>query len=158
MVNKKNHKIIYSLIFLFLISCNKKIKLNSESSFGYEDLFSSYDSRSSIFMRKYNDETLRIKIILTKDEKEKILESFAENRFESFPQQIDCSAWGIYPKQYEQLNLNNHSVNYTHNNSGGKGWFCIKGKKFNRIYNTIQSIILNKKEIKRLEPSDIYYE
>src|SRR5690606_28294175 len=144
--------ICYILFSLCLISCSEKIKLDSNSSFKYEDLNNSYDSKTKIFTRKYSNDTITVKIELTKNEKEKILQSFIENRFLSFPNEIDCSKWGVNPIIYNRLSLDSLNVEYIHNS--GKNWLCPKGERFNKIVITIQDIILNKPEIKELELSD----
>lgn len=159
MVRKNNFKTFNCLIFsLLLICCGEKKILNSNYSFEYEDLFNSYNSKTGIFKRKYYDDTVRIKIVLTKEEKERILMSFVENKFENFPNEIDCSKWGYNPQHYDYIKLNNHNVKYIYNGSGDIGWFCPTGKRFNRISNIILDILLRKPEVKKLKPSDIYYE
>lgn len=154
MVNYKFYSVICCL--LFLASCNRKVELAPNSSFGYENLTDSYNSKTNIFERKYSDDTIKIKIILTENERKKILEVFSTNKFQSFPHEIDCSKWGVNPKIYDNLFLNNFSVKYTHNSDDT--WFCPNGKRFGKINATIEYIILNKPEIKKIESSDIAYE
>lgn len=158
MVNRNVHLIIYLVLILILFSCSKKMKLNPNSSFGYEDLWNSYDSKTNIFTRKYNSDSIKVKIFLTNEEKSMILKSFSENDFQNLPREIDCSKWGVSPMHYDKIDLNNLSVQYIYNDEGEKGWFCPNGKKFNKTISIIKSILLNKPQVKKLEPSDIYYE
>ncbi|WP_185668532.1 hypothetical protein [Chryseobacterium bernardetii] len=141
---------------MFLASCNGKVKWNPDSSFGYESLTDSYNSKTHIFERRYSDDTIKIEIILTENEKGKIVKAFSENQFQSFPHEIDCSTWGTNPKIYDELFIENFSVKYIHNRD--ERWFCSNGKRFNEINTIIQNIILNKPEIKKIEFSDIAYE
>lgn len=157
--NKKNFYLVHYLIILFmLISCNEKADINSNSYFGYSALQSSYDSKTGTYMRKYNNDTIKIKIELTVEENNKILRSFSDNQFETFPAEIDCSERGNHPQLYDRLYLNSLTVNYIHNGTGDEGLFCVKGKRFNRINTVIYTIINGKQEIKELDPSDLYYE
>lgn len=155
MVNQRFYFIICYLLMV-LTSCSEGIKLNSNTQFGYEDLWNNYDSETNVFMRKYSNDTIRVKIELTKNEREKILQSFSENHFQDLPKEIDCSKWGRQPIIYDEISLGNSRVKYLHNSEDG--WFCPNGKKFNKIYTIIQDIILNKPDVKKLEPSDIAYE
>lgn len=154
MINSKSFLAICCL--LFLVSCNRKVKLNPNSSFGYESLTDSYNSKTNIFERRYSDDTIKIEIILTENEREKIIKAFSENQFQSFPHEIDCSKWGTNPKIYDELFIEGFSVKYIHNRDDR--WFCSNGKRFNEINTIIQDVILNKSEIKKIESSDISYE
>lgn len=154
MVNYKFYSAICCL--LFLISCTRKAESTTNSSFGYESLNDSYNSKTNIFERKYSDDTIKIRIILTEDERKKILEVFSTNKFQSFPHEIDCSKWDVSPQIYDHLFLNNFSVKYIHNSDDT--WFCPTGKRFSKINAAIQDIILNKPEIKKIKSSDIAYE
>ncbi len=157
MVNHRFYSSIFYVLFLgFLVSCDRSVKLDTNTSFGYESLSDSYNSKTTIFERRYSDDTITIKIILSEMERKKILQTFLENTFQSFPPEIDCSQWGSNPKIYDRLFLENFPVVYIHNNYDR--WYCPNGKKFNKINTVIQRIILNKPEIKKLESSDISYE
>lgn len=157
MVDKKQYiRMCYLFCSIFLISCSEKMQVNPNSTFRYEDLNDSYDSNTATFSRRYSDDTVRIKIVLTQGEKEKVLHSFSENKFQNFPSEIDCSSWGAHPKIYDELSLNSSSIRYIHNVDNS--WFCLSGKRFDRINKVLKDIILNKPEIKKLEPSDIAYE
>ncbi|MDN3691942.1 hypothetical protein QWZ06_06600 [Chryseobacterium tructae] len=141
---------------LFLVSCNREVKLNPYSSFGYESLTDSYHSKTNTFERRYSDDTIKIEIILTENERTKIIKAFSENQFQEFSREIDCSQWGTNPIIYDELFIDDFSVKYIHNRSDG--WFCSNGKRFNKINTIIQDVILNKPEIKKIESSDIAYE
>lgn len=141
---------------LLLFSCSRKVELNPGSSFGYESLTDSYHSKTNIFERRYSDDTIKIEMILTENEREKILKAFSENQFQRFPHEIDCSKWGTNPKIYDELFIDDFSVKYIHNREDG--WLCSNGKRFKKINTIIQGIILNKPEIKKIESSDIAYE
>lgn len=154
MVKYKLYLAICCLLFLF--SCNRKVELNPGSSFGYESLTDSYHSKTNIFERRYSDDTIKIEMKLTENEREKILKAFSENQFQRFPHEIDCSKWGTNPKIYDELFIDDFSVKYIHNREDG--WFCSNGKRFKKINTIIQDIILNKPEIKKIESSDIAYE
>jgi len=157
MVDRKSCKIISCILCLmFFIACGKKEQLNPNSLFSYEDLTDSYDSNTTTFTRRYNDDTIKIKVMVTQDEKKHILQSFSENNFQNFPKRIDCSSWGVSPKIYDELTLDNLTVQYVHNVK--KSFFCTDGKRFNEISILIKEIILNKPEVKKLEMSDISYE
>ncbi|MGX5685049.1 hypothetical protein ACWKWW_10815 [Chryseobacterium cucumeris] len=155
---KNNHFSItcYLLIIISLISCDKQDTINQNSSFLYKDLTDTYDSKTGLFTRNYDSDSTTIKVNLTREENEKILKAFSENGFENLPSIIDCSMWGHNPKIYDKLSLNNINVEYIHNTD--EGWFCHNGKKFSRINKTIQGIIFNKNEVKKLELSTIAYE
>ena len=146
----------YLLCLTFFISCSEKMQVNLNSTFRYDDLNDSYDSSTATFSRRYSNDTIKIKIVLTQGEKEKILHSFSENQFQHFPSEIDCSMWGRNPQIYDVLYLNSSSVRYIHNVDNSL--FCLNGKRFDRISKILKNIILNKPEIKKLEPSDIAYE
>lgn len=148
--------IYYFLVLISLLSCNDKNKINPMSSFTYEDLTDTYDSTTEVFTRDYDSHKVTIPLILTKKEKEKIRMAFSENNFQRLPGTIDCSIWGNHPKIYDRLSLNDTKVEYIHN--VGESWFCYNGKKFSRINKTIQDIIFNKEEVKKLAPSQIAYE
>ncbi|WP_370901576.1 hypothetical protein [Chryseobacterium gossypii] len=155
MVNQKFYSIVcYLLLSILLISCSQK--LNPNSAFGYKDLTDSYDSKTSLFTRDYGDDIVKVKITLRQDEKEKIIKTFSENRFQNLPSEIDCSRWGFHPQIYDELFLDNYSVKYIHNSEDR--WLCPSGKRFDKIHTVMRDIILNKPEIKKLEPSDIAYE
>lgn len=141
-----------------MIGCDKKPKIRySHKYFGFGNLSDSYNSKTHIFERKYSDDTIYVKIGLTKDEENSIIKSFKDNDFEYFPQEIDCTKWGVSPKIYNKLFLDNNEVTLI-SNSGSGSWFCLKEEKFININSVLQNIILEKPEIKKLPPSDIYYE
>lgn len=155
---KKNLIIFYLLIIFSMIGCDKKPKIRySYKYFGFENLSDSYNSKTQIFVRKYSDDTIYVRILLTKDEENSIIKSFKDNDFEYFPQEIDCTTWGVLPKIYNKLFLDNNEVILILN-SGSGSWFCLKEKKFVNINSVLQNIILEKPEVKKLAPSDIYYE
>lgn len=157
MVNRKSYTIIFYIVCtLFFIACNEKAQLNPHSSFRLENLTDSYNSNTATFTRRYNSDTIKVKIRLTKDEKMRILESFSENNFQGFPNEIDCSKWGVSPEIYDELTLNNRTVKYIHNTD--QGLFCLKGKRFNNISTLINNILMDKPEVKKLEVSNIGYE
>ncbi len=157
MVKQKFCKAIIGMIWIFFFtSCSKKVQLEPNSSFGFEDLTDSYESNTAIFTRRYYDDTIRIKVKLSLDEKKQILKSFSENNFQNFPDEIDCSNWGTNPKISDELTLNNHKVKYIHNIN--IGLFCLKGKKFSKISILIKNILMNKPAVKKLEISNIAYE
>lgn len=140
----------------FFTSCSKKEQLEPSSSFRFENLTDSYDSNTAIFSRRYASDTIKIKILLSQKEKKLILQSFSENNFQDFPNEIDCSSWGKNPKIYDELSLNNYKVKYIHNVD--RGLFCLKGKKFTNISALIHEILISKPQVKKLEISNIYYE
>lgn len=141
-----------------MIRCNRKpVIRQSDKYFGFESLSDSYNSKTNVFVRKYSDDTIYIKIALTKDEENNIIKSFKDNNFEYFPHEIDCTKWGVSPKVYNKLFLDDNEVTLI-SNSGRSSWFCLKEKKFIKINSVLQNIILEKPEIKKLDPSDIYYE
>lgn len=157
MVNKK-FVTFYLLIIFSMITCNRKPAIkHSYKYFGFESLSDSYNSKTQVFVRKYSDDTIYVKIVLTKDEENSIIKSFKDNDFEYFPREVDCSKFGVSPKAYDKLFLDNNEVTLISNRGGGS-WFCLKEKKFININSVLQSIILEKPEIKKLPPSDIYYE
>ncbi|GEM_PF-2554315 len=159
MVIKKIFKVTNILILMFLFSSCDENKINFNNfSFQYNDLSDSYDSKKGIFTRKYSDNEVKIKILLTEEDKKQIFRCFINNSFSNFPQEIDCSKWCVSPKHYDYLKVNNISVRYVYNGMGDEGLFCFNGKKFNKISSFIKEILLNKSEIKKLDPSDIFYE
>ncbi|WP_326981930.1 hypothetical protein VUJ46_17085 [Chryseobacterium sp. MYb264] len=159
MVNKKCCSIIWSLLFsLLLFSCNENKKLNNHATFGFKNLNSSYDSKTNTFTRRYGDgDSIQVKITLTTEEKEKIQHTFFENNFQNLPTTINCTSWGVHPKIYDCIFFDGSIVQYIHN-SHNKKWLCPSGKKFDKINAVLQDIILNKPEIKELQPSGIAYE
>lgn len=157
MVNRKSYQIIFCILCVLLfISCSEKVQLDPDSSFKFENLTDSYDSNTAAFTRRYSNDTVRIGVTLTQEEKKRVFQAFSENNFQNFPNKIDCSSWGVNPKIYDELILNNHTVKYIHNVD--QGLFCLKGKKFNNISILIHEILMNKPEVKKLEMSDIFYE
>jgi hypothetical protein len=152
---KKKIIIVYILIF-FSVSCKKDEGLYSYKSFGFEDLTDSYNSGTGVYKRKYSNDTIEIKIVLTKEEREIIIKSFSGNNFFELADKINCKLWGN-PVYYDILFLDNHIVSYENSFSEDK-WFCPSGKRFNEINTLMQKIIFNKQEIKKLKPSDIAYE
>ncbi|AYZ37469.1 hypothetical protein EGY07_18970 [Chryseobacterium indologenes] len=158
MVNQKLNFITLSLFSILLINCSEGTKPTNNSTFGFKNLNSSFDSKTNIFIRRYSyDDSIAIKVVLTKDERKKILHAFLENKFQKLPNKINCTSWGVSPKIYESIFLDNSIVEYTHN-SNDKKWFCFGGEKFNKINAVMQNIILSKPEIKKLKPSEIAYE
>lgn len=157
MVKRKFCKAIIGVVWVFFFtSCSKKAQLESNSSFVFKDLTDSYESNTATFTRRYYNDTIRIKVKLSLDEKKQILQSFSENNFQKFPNEIDCSNWGTSPKIYDELTLDNHTVKYIHNID--EDLFCLKGKKFSNINILIKDIVMNKPDVKKLEISNIAYE
>lgn len=157
MVNRRFYKAIIGIMWIFsFTSCSEKTQLDSNSSFGFEDLTDSYESNTAIFTRRYYNDTIRIKVKLSLDEKKQILQSFSENNFQNFPDEIECLNWGTSPKIYNELTLDNHTVKYIHNID--EDLFCLKGKKFSKINILIKDIVTNKPDVKKLEISNIAYE
>lgn len=159
MVNNIIFKITFLLTFILLFSSCDEKKINFDNFyFEYNDLSDSYNSKNGIFIRKYSDTEVKVKIVLKDEEKKQIFKYFIRNNFSNFPQEIDCSKWGVSPKHYDNLKVNNISVRYVYNGMGDEGLFCFNGKKFNIISSFIKGILLSKPEIKKLDPSDIFYE
>lgn len=156
----KNIMIFTFFCFSFLISCKKGTvsDYSNSSSFGFENLVDSYDSKTNTFTRKYNEDTIKVKVYLSDSEIKIILKSFSDNKFLDLSKNIDCSKWGVSPKIYDKLYLNNNEVDYVHNSEVNSKWLCFQGKRFHQIDFVIRKIILQKSEVKALEPSDIYYE
>lgn len=146
------------LFSMSLTSCSEKDKQDSHTTFGFRNLSDSFDSKTGIFTRRYSEDSAQIKLVLTENERTKILKSFAENQFQYFPREIDCSSWRYHPTKYDYINLNDKTVRYTYNGLGNEGFFCIKGKRFHKVSKVIQDVIMNKSEVKKLKPSDVYYE
>ncbi|MFZ4930787.1 hypothetical protein [Chryseobacterium sp. Mn2064] len=144
------------IVCISLTSCGDKNTIDPDSTFVYSNLTDTYDSQTDSFTRNYDSHKTTVKLHLTKEEKEKILETFSENAFQNLPGTIDCSTWGYYPKIYDKLSLNTMNVKYIHNVD--KSWLCYNGKKFDKVYKIIEDIIFSKNEIKQLEPSSIAYE
>jgi hypothetical protein len=152
---KRQIIIVYILMF-FLSSCKNNDGLYSYKSFGFEGLTDSYNCATSVFKRKYSNDTIAIKIVLTKKEHETIIKSFIDNKFVDLSDKIDCVRWGN-PIYYDVLFLDKHMVSYEHSFNENK-WFCPNGKRFNEISTLMKKIIFNRQEIKKLQPSDIAYE
>lgn len=148
--------LLYLLLLIFITSCKDKEALTTNVILvGYQNLSDSYDTQSNIFERKYSDDTIKIKLVLTTDEKNIIIKAFNDNDFCKFPDEIDCKTWGVSPIVYNQLTLGNKNVMYIHSNSS---WFCFNGNKFSKIQEIFENIVNNKEEVKRIPESDIFYE
>jgi hypothetical protein len=156
MLLRKFHFVLSILSLLTIYSCKEKNISKSDFEFTYSDLNDRYDSQTGIFTRTYADDTINVKVELTENEKLQILKIFQDNDFENMPNEINCSEWGVHPTMYYNLSLNNLKVRYI--KTSGDHWFCFNGKKVEKINAIIQSIILNKAEIKTLEDSNIFYE
>ncbi|OPB91195.1 hypothetical protein [Elizabethkingia ursingii] len=162
-LGKFKMKVLY-FILIICISCSGNDKgVSLAGSFQYKDITDSYDSKTHIFSRSYGYKedgsglnTVQVKVFLTPEEEKLIWDSFRENKFQSFTDEIDCSSLNISPTQYDYLVLNRKKVKFMHNSESS--WFCFNGKRFMKIKKVITDIILNKTEIKRLEVSNIGYE
>lgn len=154
-LNMRNNIKIF--IITLLMSCNiEKKSIDIDKTFGFKTLTDEYDYSKGIFIRRYNDSIVLVDIILNNEEKEEIKKLFVENYFLELPQKIDCSKMGVKPEINDKIYWGNKRVNYIHNMEDRL--FCMKGKRFDRIKNGMMKIILNKKEIRDLEYSDIFYE
>ncbi|HCD9236021.1 TPA: hypothetical protein NEG48_003038 [Elizabethkingia anophelis] len=162
-LGKFNMKMLYCILII-CISCSGNDKAVSPAgSFQYKDISDSYDSKTHIFSRSYGYKedgsglnTVQVKVFFTPEEEKLIWDSFRENKFQFFTDEIDCSSLNTSPAQYDYLVLNKKKVKFIHNSENS--WFCFNGKRFMKIKKVITDIILNKTEIKRLEISNIGYE
>lgn len=148
--------LIVLILSILSISCEKKKVFNPKSSFGFENLSDSYDSKTNIFTRRYQTDTVSIKLYLNKSEKNKILQSFYNNDFSDLPNIIDCSKQGSNPILYDKIVFN--SAIKEHIYTDNDNWFCSDGKKFSKIYSILLEIVMNKSEVRRLKRTNIYYE
>lgn len=148
--------LIIFILSMFSISCDKKNGFNPKSSFGFKNLSDSYDSKTGIFMRRYHADIVSIKLYLNESEKNKILQSFYDNDFNDLPHIIDCSKKGSNPILYDKIVLDNSIKEHVYTDADN--WFCSNGKKFNKIFSILSGIVMNTNEVKKLKPTDIYYE
>lgn len=128
----------------------------SNFSFKVNSLTHSYDSETQIYKRKYVDNEIVSKIVLSENELKLIKDSFDKNEFKDFPNRLACdNSIDVLPVDNISMQLNDANKITVCINSN-----CFKINKkqearFNEIWNLVFSILENKNDIKKLKTSDI---
>lgn len=156
-------KLIF-LLFILLASCKDNSQnyncenMNFMIQFNHTD---SYNSKTNIFERSYWGRKTDVKVILSKDEIRRMNLCFKENRFLDLSDSIIAKSFFYKSPLYKsRVSYNNSCIKKVVNIS-----FDLESKENNRkakrvfeIINNASDIIYQKKQIRDLEPSNVYLE
>jgi len=162
-----NFKYFYILIFgllAFFESGGQQydILMPSDFTFKITQETCSYDSKTCIYTRIYTSRASSIKVILSPEDVYKIYEAVKKNDFMSFPSFFTCSE-GIketFPSFTTTIQITyNNLQKKVSNQSGCKEKVEIeKSKGFFLIESTINRILQNKHQLKKMRKSDLIFE
>ena len=145
-----------SLILLILFFVQFCFGQGSGFSFRVNSITEFYDSQSSIYIRRYQDSEISLKLNLTNEELTLINDFFDKIKFYDFPDNFSCDEKiSVLPNvSYDILLRKNGLIKESINSS------CIKNdnekeREFEKLWNFIFSILNNKEVIKKMKNSDI---
>ncbi len=152
-----NRVLIY---ILFLTSCSQNKIDNSEKSFNFYIQYNNfeYDSKSSMYkkliLRPEKDSILELKVVLSENDRLKILNVFKQSNFFSFRENCSCGNISAEPRYFCKIkyldNITSKTVvfNYSANDNEN---YCKKSKRFNSIRDSIMLILKKDKIINDIE-------
>ncbi|WP_073171495.1 hypothetical protein [Chryseobacterium vrystaatense] len=159
----------YIFLLLAFLSCsgNSKKMENQNFHFEYWTGEDHYNSGDSIFTRNYeaNDQLKKSdstrKVALSKEEVIKIINEINNSSISDLPDDFSCSILPISDPQFIHFKINNDNkfkeilFSYSRSNPILN---CAKAERIINFSKVVDSIIYNKKSIRDLPPTNLYYE
>ncbi|MGO4707572.1 hypothetical protein AB4Y90_00365 [Chryseobacterium sp. 2TAF14] len=162
---KKN---ILLLLLLAIISCkNSSQKIYKDFHFEYWKEEDHYNSENGLFTRNYaaNEQAKRSdsirNITLNKEEITKIIKGLEQYSILELPSEFSCNILSIRDPKFVHVNISingNYKEFLFKYNRSNPDIKCTKGKRIINFSKILDSIIYNKKSIRDLPQTNLYYE
>lgn len=182
MFNKNNFTLISTILMYTLLKISKAFTLlaimnlliygcksnqydkeiPNDFSFVLKDEITTFDSKTGVYSRQYMKGDSSVTVHLTKEEKQKIYDSFVNYDFLEFPNSFECDmkSYSMLPSFETKLHIvyKGESKNVSTITGCGKVAEQLKAEDdFYRLIALIHGVLHNKAEIKKMQKTDMRF-